>query len=29
MIETTLTQQVDVVKTRMMNAKPGDYKVCY
>ena len=22
-----MTQPVDVVKTRMMNAKPGDYKV--
>ena len=32
-IATAMTQPVDVVKTRMMNAKPGDYKVelfhCY
>ena len=26
-IATAMTQPVDVVKTRMMNAKPGDYKV--
>lgn len=23
---TTMTQPLDVIKTRMMNAKPGDYK---
>lgn len=28
-IATTLTQPLDVLKTRTMNAKPGEYKVIF
>ena len=28
-VATILTQPVDVLKTRMMNAQPGQYKVKY